>query len=557
MIFQGAVLILLLIACANVAGLLLAQANARQKELTVRSALGSTRNRVMRQLLAESLSLSVLGGVAGAALGWAGVKIFATFASSVLPANVEVKMDLLVVVFALGLSLTTGVIFGVLPAIQISRGDLMGALRESSRNVTASAVRHRLGSAFVVVQVALALVLLIGAGLLTNSLLQLSMVRPGFEPHGLLTFQVPFSRSLYRNVGGNTPTGGLQVEMTPRFNVLTHDVLDHLKNTPGIESASFAMTAPLGGIPRRIAFRKDAQVLDTAQQDAQSAEWYPIGSSYFHTLKIPISRGREFSLQDSANSAPVVVINEAMAKQYFPGEDPIGKRIQTTVLYDVPREIVGVVGNVRQDRYQYNPTAQMYVPYPQIPAKQDMSLSLDLLVATYILRTSENPANLISTLRKTVAAVDKSQAVTNMVSIEQYAAGQLQDLRHYAILLSTFGGISTLLSFIGLFGVMANAVSQRTNEIGIRVALGATSKAVLALVGRQGFTLVAMGMALGVGVSLALTRVLGRFLWGVSARDPITFGVVLLTMAVVALMACYVPARKAMRIDPIIALRLE
>jgi hypothetical protein len=214
LVFQGAVLILLLIACANVAGLLLAQANARQRELTVRSALGSTRNRVMRQLLAESVSLSAVGGIVGAALGWAGLRILTTALPSVLPAGVQVEMDLRVLAFALGLSLATGVVFGILPAIQISSGDLIGALRESSRSTTASPTRHRLSSAFVVVQVALALVLLIGAGLLTNSLVRLNMVRPGFEPHGVLTVQVPFSRTLYRNGGGNTPTGGLLVEMT-------------------------------------------------------------------------------------------------------------------------------------------------------------------------------------------------------------------------------------------------------------------------------------------------------------------------------------------------------
>jgi len=556
LVFQGAVLILLLIACANVAGLLLAQANTRQKELAVRTALGSTRARVVRQLLAESLLLSLMGGLAGVALGWAGLEMFKTLAPSVLPGGIRLTMDLLVLGFGLMLSLATGLIFGTLPAVHISRPDLMGILRESSRSTTGGAFRQRLRGAFVVSQVALALILLIGAGLLTHSLLRLNMAQPGFSPHGLVTFQVPFSRTLYRGAG-NTPTGGLQVEMTPKFNVLTERVRDQVANIPGVEAVTFAMTPPLGGAPRRFPFSKDGQILGSAEQEAWTAEWYPIGAGYFQTLKIPLIRGREFNLQDSSSSVPVALINETMAQRFFRSEDPVGKRIQTGLLYDSPREIVGVVGDVRQDRYQYSPQPQIYVPHGQLPAKMDMSMSFDVLVATYILRTNLDPAAVIPSLRKTVAAVDSSQAVTNVFTVEQYAAGQLQDLRHYAALLSIFGGISILLSFIGLFGIMAHAVSQRTNEIGIRVALGATSGAVMALIARQGFALVGFGMLLGVGASYALTRVLGRFLWGVSATDPLTFLVVLLAMAAVASIACYLPARRALKIDPIIALRLE
>jgi putative ABC transport system permease protein len=557
LIFQGAVLILLLIACANVAGLLLAQANARHKELAVRAALGSTRARVVRQLLAESLLLSSMGGLAGVALGWAGLQMFTTVVQSALPNGVHVTMDLVVLVFALVLSLATGLIFGTLPALQISRPDLMGSLRESSRSATAGGLRQKLRGAFVVAQVALALVLLIGAGLLTHSLLRLNMVQPGFTPHGLVTFQVPFSRTLYRNSGRNTPSGGFEVEMTPRFNVLVEQVRERIANLPDVESATFAMTPPLGGVPRRFGFKKDGVVLDSSEQEAWTAEWYPVGAGYFQTLKVPLIRGRDFDPHDSSGASPVVIINDTMARRFFPNEDPIGKRIQTGLLNDQPREIVGVVGDVRQDRYQYNPQPQMYVPHTQIPAKMDMSLSFDVLVATFIMRTNGNLAALVPLLRKGVAEVDRSQAVTNVLTVEQYAAGQLQDLRHYAMLLSIFGGISILLSFIGLFGIMAHTVTLRTNEIGIRVALGATSRAVLALIARQGLALVGIGILLGTALSLTLTRILGRFLWGISATDPVTFLVVLLAIATVALIACYLPARRALRIDPIIALRME
>jgi putative ABC transport system permease protein len=557
LILQGAVMILLIIACANVGGLLLARANTRYKELALRAVLGSSRARIIRQLLAEIMLLSLVAGVTGVALGWAGLRLFSRLAPSAVPTGVDVTMDLPVTAFALVLSLATGLMFGMLPALQVSRPDLIHTLHESSRSATAGGFRQRLRSAFVVLQVALALVLLIGAALLTHSLLRLKMVQPGFTTQGLVTFQVPFSRTLYRNTGANTPTGGLQIEMTPKFNALTEQIRERIGQVPEIQSATFAMTPPLGGIPRRFGFKKDGMILNSSEQEAWSAEWYPVGPGYLRTLKLPLVRGREFEIQDSSNTAPVAIINETLARRFFANEDPIGKRIQIGLLYDEPREIVGIVGDVRQDRYQYQPQAQMYVPYAQVPAKMDMSLSFDVLVATYIVRTNSNPAGLVPLLRRTVAEVDKSEPVINITTVEQYAAGQLQDLRHYAALLGIFGGISILLSFIGLFGIMAHAVSQRTNEIGLRVALGATSRAVLALIARQGLAVVGIGMALGLAASVALTRVLARFLWGVTATDPLTFLVVLLAMAVVAALACYLPARRALRIDPMIALRFE
>jgi putative ABC transport system permease protein len=557
LVFQGAVLILLLIACANVAGLLLAQATTRHKELAMRAALGSTRMRVVRQLLTESVLLSLAGGALGMLLGWAGLRFFTVLAPTVLPGSGDVELDLPVFAFALLLSLATGVIFGVIPAIQISRPDLMEVLRESSRSTTGGGAGQRIRGAFVVIQVALSLVLLIGAGLLTHSLLRLNMVQPGLDPHGLVTFQIPFSRSLYRGTGQNTPTGGLMVEMTPRLNLLTEQVREKLAAIPGVESATIATTPPLSGPPRRFNFSKPGQNLSDAEKEAWSAEWYPISSGYFHTLKIPLIRGREFSMADSETGRPVAIINATMAQHFFPNEDPLGKQFTSDLLFDQPREIVGIVGDVRQDRYQFVPQPQMYVPRAQLPPKMDMTISFDILVATFLVRTNSDPAALVPALRKAAADVDRNQAINNVLTVEQYAAGQLQDLKHYAILLSIFGGISALLSFVGLFGVMAHAVSQRTNEIGIRVALGASAGSVMGLVARQGLILVAIGMVAGVTAATALTQVIARFLWGVTATDPLTFGLVLVAMALVALLACYIPARRALRIDPMIALRWE
>lgn len=558
LVFQGAVLMLLLIACANVAGLLLAQANTRHKELAMRAALGSSRMRVVRQLLTESVVLSLAGGILGMALGWAGLRLFTVVAPSVLPGAGEVEVSLPVFAFGVLLSLATGVIFGVLPALQISRPDLMEVLRDSSRSATAGGARQRLRSAFVVIQVALSLVLLIGAGLLTRSLLRLNMIQPGLDPHGLITFQIPYSRTLYHAAGqNNTPTGGLMVEMSPKLNQLTEQVRERLAALPGVESATIATTPPLGGPARRFNFSRPGQNLSESEKEAWSAEWYPISSGYFHTLRIPVIRGREFTAQDSDTGRPVAIVNAAMAERFFPHEDPLGKQFTSDLLFDQPREIVGIVGDVRQDRYQYAPQAQMYVPRAQLPAKMDMTVSFDILVATFVVRSNSDPAALVPSLRKVAADVDRNQAINNVLTVEQYAAGQLQDLKHYAVLLSVFGGISALLSFVGLLGIMAHAVSQRTNEIGIRVALGATSGSVMGLIARQGMALVAAGMLGGVAASTALTQVIARFLWGVSETDPLTFGVVLAAMALVALLACFFPARRALRIDPMVALRWE
>jgi putative ABC transport system permease protein len=558
LVFQGAVLILLLIACANVAGLMLAQASTRHKELAMRAALGSTRSRVVRQLLTESIVLSLAGGVLGIALGWAGLRALTVLAPSVLPGTGDVELNLPVFAFGALLTLGTAVIFGVIPALQMSRPDLMEVLRDSSRSATAGGAAHRLRAGFVVVQVALSLVLLVGAGLMARSLLRLNMVQIGLEPHGLVTFQVPFSRTLYRGAGSiNTPTGGMMVEMSPRLNQLTEQVRDRLAALPGVESVTIATTPPLGAPARRLNFHRPDKNLSEAEQESWSAEWYPISSGYFQTLKIPVIRGREFAQEDSDTGRPVAIINATMAQRFFPKEDPIGKQFTSDLLFDQPREIVGIVGDVRQDRYQSVPQAQMYVPRAQLPPKMDMTMSFEILVATFVIRTNSDPASLVPAFRQAAADVDRNQAINNVVTVEQYASGQLQDLKHYAVLLSIFGGVSALLSFVGLFGIMAHAVSQRTNEIGIRVALGATSGSVLRLIVRQGFTLVAAGMVAGVLASTTLTQAIERFLWGVTPTDPLTFGLVLAAMGLVALLACYIPARKVLRIDPINALRWE
>ncbi|HEX5431346.1 MAG TPA: ABC transporter permease [Bryobacteraceae bacterium] len=558
LIFEGAVLFLLLIACANVAGLLLAQATARQKELGLRAALGGSRPRVVRQLLTESVFLSLAGGLSGIAFAWLGLLLVAKKLPALLPLGTHAAMDVRVLAFSLLLAAGTGLIFGAIPALQISRPNLMGMLRESSANTTAGSARQRLRGAFVVVQVSLALVLLVGAGLLTRSLVKLNMLQPGFDPHNLITFQVPFSRTLYHGTGRtNTVAGGLEVEYYPKFYQLGEEMRQRIANLPGVESAALGMTPPLGEIPRRFNFEREGRPVSASEAEAWSAEWYPVSAGYFQTLRLPVLRGRSFLASDSATAPPVAIVNTAFAERFFPHENPLGHRMQIKMLNDQPREIVGVVEDVRQNRLAYRAQPQMYVPRDQVPPREDMTFSLDFQMGTFIVRAKQDPAILVPSLRKAVTDVFPDQAITNVLTVEQYAARQLDDLRHYAALLSLFGALSILLAIAGLSGVMAQTVSQRTNEIGIRMALGASSRSVLLLIARQAFALVATGAIVGVAISFALTRVIASFLWGVTATDPLTYALVILGMAAVAVLACYLPAQRALRIDPAIALRRE
>ncbi len=559
LILQGAVFLVLLIACANVAGLLLAQGAARQKELAVRATLGSSRGRIIRQLLTENLLLSIAGGAIGITLAWAGLRalVNTTFASN--PDLHSAALDWTVVGFALAVSAGTGILFGVLPAIQIARPDLMQVMRESGRSLTAGSVRSRLRSAFVVSQVALALVLLAGSGLLIRSLIRLNATDPGLDPRRLVAIQIPFSRTFYHGVPGvrNTTAGGFLVEFDSRFSQLSERVRERLAQVPGVESATAAVTPPLGAAPRRLGFTRDGRTVTESDQGAWTGEWYPVSASYFDALRIPVRRGRAIGVQDTETSAPVVVINETLARRFFPGEDPVGRRLQLDLLNDSPREIVGVVGDVRQDRFQAAPQPHFYVPRTQLPQRMDMAVGLEVLVVTYVVRTAGDPASVAPALRAAILDADRSLAVSSVRTVEEYAAGQLQELSQYAALLSVFGGISVTLAIIGIFGVMAHTVNQRTHEMGIRLALGARAGNVLRLVMGHGFVLISAGLLLGLLVALLLAPVIRSFLWGITATDPVTFFVAMAGLMFLALLACYLPARRASRVDPVIALRNE
>ena len=555
MIFQGAVFFVLVIACANVAGLLVAQGVGRRRELAIRSAIGSNRRRIIRQLVVETVLLALIAGLLGLMFASAGLGAFIWFGPPDFPRLNEIGMDLHVFIFTLLISVVTGLVFGALPSMQVSRADLTGALRETSRSATLGPQRQRLRSSFVVLQISLAVVLLIGSGLMLRSLLLLNMAQVGFTPHGLVTFQIPFSRSVYYQGAGNTPAGGLMVEFDGKLNQITERIRNRLKRLPAVESVTVAITPPLGGMPRRVTFTRVDTPTEPAEREAWAAEWYPVTGDYFETLRIPLIRGRSISSDDAFSRRPVVVINSALARQFFPNDDPIGRRIQFDLLDDQPREIVGVAGDVRQNRYELSLQPQVYVPQDQLPRRMDLNIARQVLVKTFVVRASGAPP--IDALRAAVREIDPTAAISTVRTVEEYAGAQLQDLRQYTALLSIFATISVLLCVIGIFGIMAHAVMQRGNEIGIRVALGAPPASVLRLVLRQGLLLVSVGLGLGVAGAVAITRVIRTFLWGITPTDPVTFMIVSAALAVLALVACYVPARRALKIDPIIALRIE
>ena len=353
------------------------------------------------------------------------------------------------------------------------------------------------------------------------------------------------------------PSVGTETEITPLLSQTAEVIRQRLVAIPGAESAAVVSTvAPLMGFARRYPFALDGKQPTQAEQEAQSAEWYPVSAHYFETLKIPVLRGREFGDQDSGAGLPVAVINSTMAKRFWPNEDPIGKQIQITYYNEPPRQIVGLVRDVRQNLHN-DLVPQIYFPMAQLPVVEQMNHSAGLEVLTFIVRSKADPEQLTSSFHPIVDAVDRTQPILHIQPLEQYVSDQLQLFRQYVLMLGVFGGLAVILALVGIYGIMAHSVSQRTNEIGIRLALGATSSNVFRLILGRGVLLIALGLVLGVGASLALTRIISSQLWGVTATDPLTFILVVTVLGLVALLACYIPTRRAVKVDPVIALRYE
>ncbi len=535
LILLGAVACVLLIACANVANLLLARATSRHKEMAIRAAMGASRARVIRQLLTESVLLSLLGGAVGLLLAvwWADLLI--ALGKDDIPRAVHVGIDWRVLGFTLGVSLLTGLIFGLAPAFHSSKSELVDSLKEGGRGTSEGARRNKVRSVLVVTELAIAVVLLVGAGLLIQSLWRLQKVNSGLRPENVLTFNVGLSEIKYNS------------DKQSQFFI---DLKSRLESTPGVESASTVYPLPLSGDRFSISFEIEGQPV--ARKDNPSGDFFTTGVGYFGTMGIPVIKGRDFDDRDKRGATPVVIITETFAKQYFPNEDPIGRRMHPGISSiegeeSTMREIVGVVGDVRNRGLNTAPKAAYYVPHTQVPFSQMVG----------VVKTNGEPRSLIPTVTKEVGAMDQAIPLFGVKSMEEYLSASVAAPRFNTTLLSIFAAVALVLTVVGLYGVMSYSVAQRTNEIGIRLALGAQARDVLVMIVKQASTLILVGLAIGLAGAFALTRLIASLLFGVTEKDPITFGVVAVLLAVVALMACYIPALRATRVDPMEALRRE
>ena len=552
---QGAAALVLLIACANVGGLLLAQGITRQRELVVRAAIGSGRWRIVRQLLTESVALSLLGALVSIIVIAFGINALLQWLPAWIPRLNEVAIDDRVLLFTTVTSVLTSIVFGMLPALSASRLDLAAAFKASSRTGTASPGRLRLRSAFVVLQVSTAFVLVSGAGLLINSLMRLSNADIGFDPRNLTTFQMSFTgREFFGATGRTTPSGSTEMQLSPRINTVSTELRDRIAALPGVEGVAISNARPLAG-GRLYAFAIAGRQPATSERDALRAAWHPIGADYFKVLQAPIVRGREFGDLDTASGAPVALVNETMARRYWPDEDPIGQTITVEFFNDRPRQIVGIVPDIRPSIRNRELEPRMYVPYAQLPQLQAGVTAFGLETVTFVVRSAAQVEDWLPQAQAAAVEIDPAHAVTSVQLVEDFAAQQTQGFRQYVILLGVFSAIALIMAVVGVYGVMSHSVTQRTSEIGIRVAFGATARNILAIVLSQGLTVIGLGLVVGLAASLAATRIISSSLYGITATDPATFTVVVLTLFVIACVACYVPARRALKVDPVVAMQ--
>ncbi len=536
LVLVGAVGLVLLIVCANIANLLLARASARFREIAVRLALGAGRARVVRQLLTESALLALLGCGLGVLLAHWSLGALKVLAASNLPRAEEFNLSGPVLLFSLAISLAAGLVFGVSPAFEAARGKVQDALKSGSRE-SADASRLRTRSLLVVLETALGFLVVIGAGLLVRSFLRLEQVRLGFQPEGLLTFRV-------------IPRGDRYNELTQRT-IFYHQVIEKLRALPGVQSAAAVRFIPLTLATGRKDFMIEGRAPSGPGQ-LPLAAYDIVTPEYFHTMHVPLLEGRDFFWSDSPQTQPVAIINEAMAKHYWPGEDPLGKRFHLYGRDDnFPwMTIIGVVADVRE----FSPTREaepiMYFPIAQFAYP-------DGILRDWVVRTTGDPVRIASSVPAAVWSVDKNLPVTRMRTMEEVRSISLASQRMNLLLFGLFAALALALATIGIYGVLAYSVAQRTREIGIRLALGAHRKDVLRLVISQGMRLASLGILLGLFGAFALTRLMSGMIYGVSSTDPVTFVAVAALLGVVAIAACYIPARRATRVDPMVALRYE
>ncbi|MFY9609351.1 MAG: ABC transporter permease [Blastocatellia bacterium] len=530
----GAVAFVLLIACANVGNLLLARSAARQKEIAIRSALGAARRRLVRQLLTESVMLALAGGGLGLLFSLWGVGLVESLGSKVNPMLNSIPIDLRVLGFTVAISALTGIVFGLAPALHVSKLDLNESLKDGGRSSRPGASRNRLRGALVLSEVAMALVLLISAGLLIKTVIRLRDVNTGFNPENLLTMNVALPNAKYPNA--------------PTWIAFYNQIIERIESLPGVKAAGVTSVLPFSGN-----FDGRGLAVETRPKprgEEISVDLYIATPGYLRAVEIPLLEGRTLAEQDVEASPLVALVNKTMAEELWPNDDAIGKRIKFPGSDKRPqpwRTVVGVVSDVAQYGLDRKPPMQLYLPESQFPTS----------FMTLVVRTGSNPAGMTAAIRNEILAVDKDQAVFKIASMEQLLGDSISLRRFSMLLLIVFACIALTLAAVGIYGVITYSVSQRSHEIGIRMALGAGRKDILKLVIGQGMTLTLAGVAIGLGAAFGLTRVMEGLLFGVSATDPVTFVVISAVLAGVALGACFVPARRASKVDPMIALRYE
>ncbi len=534
-VLLSAVLFLLLIASANVANMLLARAAGRQKEIAIRTALGAGRFRLIRQLLTESLLLSGLGGAVGLLLAWWGVYLLVAFGPSDLPRLKEITVDGRVLGFTFAIAMLTGIIFGIVPALKASFPDVNEVLKESGRNATGSVSHRRLRGLLVASEIALSLVLLVGAGLLLKSFHKLQAVSPGFNPQNLLTMRVSLRGPRYQEDAAIV--------------TFYDQLVEKLKASPDVQSVSTRSYLPvaLNEDFANLSFIVEGQAPDPANRPI--AYYNAVSPDLFRTMQIPLLRGRAFDSHDVMKAQKVIIINETLAQRYFPGTDPLGKRM--TLNDENAKEedwatIVGVVKDTKQRELSGKPAAEMYLPFAQSPHR-----SMALMIRT------TNPESVVYAVRQDIQALDPGVPLYGVRNMENVISESIAAARFRTSLLAIFAGVALILAMIGIYGVMSYAVTQRTQEIGIRMALGARVMDVLKLVVKNGMWLAVIGTTVGLAGALAITRLMATLLFGVSPTDFGTFALTTFGLLLVALVACYIPARRATKVDPLVALRYE
>ncbi|HEV2421758.1 MAG TPA: ABC transporter permease [Candidatus Acidoferrales bacterium] len=535
LLILAAVGVVLLIACSNVASLLLTRSLNRTREFTVRAALGAGASRLIRQSLTESIVLAIVGGATGVCLAELVVYFVKTFGPSSIPRLSETGLDVRILLFAFGVTFFTGVLFGLAPALSTARENLVESLKDGGQRAGSNLSTQNTRNSFLVSQIALALVLVVAAGLLTRSLYHLLAVNPGFRAERSLTFELSLPAAKYSD----------QTHIVSFY----QEALRKLRAIPGVQAAGITELVPLDGATESTAIRFFNAPRLTAS-DVQMANYTMVSSGYFAAVGTPILRGRPFLDSDSANSLPVTIISSAMADKYWPGQNPIGKQVAPAGAAFPLATIVGVTADVKRLSIRESPPPEMYVPYTQ-------KVWPSLLTMDAILRTTEDPASVTASARDAVHSIDPDLPIAKVRTLANIVSTSMTEPLFSALLLAAFGGLALLLATIGMYGVISYSVAQRTQEIGIRMVLGAGPRSVFRMVLGEGTRLAVLGIAMGLAAALAVTRVMSSFLYGVRATDPLTFTAVSLLLLGVALLACFLPARRAMKVDPMVALRHE